>query len=421
MSKRTYRTTSVNDVVLSALEVRSGERVVVAVDVAKTNNAAAVIQGERVLVTLSWKAPSETPALVSFVSQLKAIAPVEFVLESTGTYGDPLRAQMSALEVPVYRVAAKHTHDAAELFDGVPSMHDAKAAHLIGWLHLQERSRLWPTRSEEARDVAAAADTYELYSGQFTACLGRLEGKLARHFPELAGITAIENKSTLALLAQYGSPYFIIAHADAAIALMKEVGGSLLDPEKAGRVIEAAKKTSGVVMTAGERVMMQQLAAEAMRQRQLKADAHKVLEVCATKNEEMKRTAKVVGTATAALMWAETGDIAAYESPASYVKALGLNLKVKSSGNQTGQLKITKRGPPVARKHLYLATLRLIRREPHFKAWHLRKCEREGGKRKLKAVVALMRKLASALWHVARGAPFDPTKLFDIKRLGLAA
>jgi len=42
-------------------------------------------------------------------------------MESTGTYGDPLRDQMALIEVPVFRVSTKHTHDAAELFDGVPS------------------------------------------------------------------------------------------------------------------------------------------------------------------------------------------------------------------------------------------------------------------------------------------------------------
>src|SRR5690242_11130064 len=32
-----------------------------------------------------------------------------------------------------------------------------------------------------------------------------------------------------------------------------------------------------------------------------------------------------------------------------------------------------------------------------------------------------MRKLARALWHVGRGATFDPRKLFDTRRLGLSA
>jgi hypothetical protein len=38
---------------------------------------------------------------------------------------------------------------------------------------------------------------------------------------------------------------------------------------------------------------------------------------------------------------------------------------------------------------------------------------------KIKAVVALMRKLARALWHVARGKSFDAAKLFDTRRLQL--
>jgi len=43
------------------------------------------------------------------------------LLAPTGTYGDPLREQMARLEVPVFRVSTKHTHDAAELLDRVPS------------------------------------------------------------------------------------------------------------------------------------------------------------------------------------------------------------------------------------------------------------------------------------------------------------
>lgn len=40
---------------------------------------------------------------------------------------------------------------------------------------------------------------------------------------------------------------------------------------------------------------------------------------------------------------------------------------------------------------------------------------------KLKAVTAVMRKLALALWHVAQGDAFDASKLFDTARLQLPA
>jgi hypothetical protein len=53
-------------------------------------------------------------------------------------------------------------------------------------------------------------------------------------------------------------------------------------------------------------------------------------------------------------------------------------------------------------------------------AWYQRKKQRDGG-RASQAAVALMRKLAKALFHVGHGAVFDSTKLFDIRRLHLAA
>lgn len=172
-------------------------------------------------------------------------------------------------------------------------------------------------------------------------------------------------------------------------------------------------------MTEVERHTMMLLATEAKRQRGLKAAAMKALELLAEQNEAAKRLAPVLGLGTAAVMLAEAGDPATYGSAAAYVKALGLNLKEKSSGQQQGQLKLTKRGSAKARRWLYLATQRLIRREALFKAWYDRKVARDGGKAKNKAIVALMRKLAGALFHVARGATFDASKLFDAARLGV--
>ncbi len=68
-----------------------------------------------------------------------------------------------------------------------------------------------------------------------------------------------------------------------------------------------------------------------------------------------------------------------------------------------------------------MTVLRLIQHELRFKVWYGRKVERDGGKPKLNAVAALVRKPAKALWHVSRGAPFDSAELSDDVRLGLAA
>ena len=44
-------------------------------------------------------------------------------MESTGTYGDALRAALAAAGLEVHRVGGKAAHDYAEVFDGVPSQH----------------------------------------------------------------------------------------------------------------------------------------------------------------------------------------------------------------------------------------------------------------------------------------------------------
>jgi transposase len=70
--------------------------------------------------------------------------------------------------------------------------------------------------------------------------------------------------------------------------------------------------------------------------------------------------------------------------------------------------------------YLFMAVLRLIQKNFIVQAWYQNKVDRDGGT-KMKAVVAVMRKLARAFWHVGQGKRFDAAKLFDVKRLGLAS
>lgn len=425
MSKRIYRSTSVNQLDLDKLvEAVRDRRITFAIDVAKRDLKAVVMERpETVLATLSWKAPEDTRRLVEVVAALAAVSEIEAALEPTGTYGDVLRALLGGLGVPVFRVSTKRSKDAAELYDGVPSQHDAKCAAIVGWLHGQGRSELWLEVSEELRDLAAAVELMVVFDKQEHACANRLEAKLARHFPELTEVLELGSATMLALIETYGTPERIARSAAEARALMNRVGGSLLSPDKVERVLEVAKKTTGTKASTGERTLLMALAAETNRQRKQAAAARKTVEELGVKHDGVRRVGEVLGKASAAVLFVEAGDPSLYKSADAYTKALGLNLKIRNSGKPAdqGRLKITKRGAPRARFTLYMAVLRLIQHEPRFKAWYARKVERDGGQLKLKAVVGLMRKLAKAIWHVSRGTPFDSAKLFDDTRLGLAA
>jgi transposase len=128
---------------------------------------------------------------------------------------------------------------------------------------------------------------------------------------------------------------------------------------------------------------------------------------------------KAIGLTTAAVIVSEAGDPTSFKCAAAYEKAMGLNVKINSSGKcKPGRISITKRGSGKCRKYLYLAVLRMIQSDRIVRAWYLKKVERDGGV-KMKALIAIMRKLSRALWHLAKGNEFDSKLLFDTRRLNL--
>jgi transposase len=196
---------------------------------------------------------------------------------------------------------------------------------------------------------------------------------------------------------------------------MQRWGGFLLASESIESVVASAKTTIGMPMIAAEEEMVREMSAEILRSRQAARKMKNHVRRLVLAHPQARPMAEVVGLKATAAMVAAGMNPVHYENPAGLVKALGLNLKERSSGKYKGQLKITKRGPGICRFYLYLAVLRLIQRQPLFGSWYAAKVKRDGGKVKNKAIVALMRKLSSALWYVARGDDFDPSKLIAAK------
>jgi transposase len=424
MSKRKYRAIHVNQVDVVALSEALGEgRVVVSVDVAKEEFFAAVQDTEqRVHTTVKWKHPTKSWAFIGFVEELrKHGCAVEVVMEPSGTYGDALRMKLLERDFPVFRVSPKRSHDAAEVYDGVPSLHDAKSAAIVGKLHLDGASEPWPMRKTEERALSATLRVLEVHEKECRRNRNRLEGLLARHWPELPHILDLGSATLLELLIAFGGPAAVARQPKKTRQLMRRVGGHFLDPDKIDQVIESARGTFGVPQIKEEQRTLMTIAGEARRAQKLANKAKRRVERFAEALEPTKAMAPVLGKTTAAVMVAAVGDPRDYDSPAAYLKSVGLNLKEKSSGKHQGALHITKRGPGIARMFLYLAVLRLIQSDVVIRAWYAKKVRRQGGKMKSKAVVAVMRKLVLALWHLAQGSEFDSTKLFDTSRLDLQA
>lgn len=127
MKKRSYRAQKINEVRWEEMADRVKDKVVVwAIDVAKVEQYGVLINSERE-VTVKWAHPAETPALLERMRAL-ACGSLTAVMESTEVYGDTLRRQLREVGIEVRQMSAKRVHDACEVYDGVPSLHDAKAA-----------------------------------------------------------------------------------------------------------------------------------------------------------------------------------------------------------------------------------------------------------------------------------------------------
>ena len=414
MSKRRYNSVEFKRVDWDKVgEQMRGSRVVFAVDVAKENFVATLLDAEqRALVTLKWRHPGETLEVLDHIGRLGQCCQVEAVMEPSGSYGDALAWRLREAGIALYRVAPKRVHDAAEVFDGVPSLHDAKAASLIGRLHLQGASQPWPAPSPQCRELAPLIARLELLKERHQAGLNRLEAQLSRHWPESLRTMGLDSVSLHQLIAQYGDAASVGADPQGAAALLRRSGRAGLSEQKIRALVASAAHSLGVPCVPTERALLQWLAEDVgQTHRQLRTLEHSL-----QRHVEHTPALSQMGQVSAAVMSAALGAPQEYPDAHSYLKAMGLNLKERSSGKHRGQLKITKRGPSAARLYLYFAALRLIAHEPTVRRWYALKTQRPGAV-KQKTVIELMHKLAKALWHVARGQCFMPEKLFNLHAL----
>jgi transposase len=422
--KHTYQAVGVERIRLAELVPLLVAGCIVAIDVAKEKMMVALATAAGEVVKLfRFKHPTETGLFLQVVTGLGAALGAERVvaaMEPTGTYGDAIRYQLFKAGVPVFMVSPKRTHDSKELFDGVPSLHDGKSAWVIAKLQAMGLSKRWEPPPPTRTSLRALVELRQHEQQHQEQCYGRLEAMLARHWPELGHCADVrEQKSALHLLVKYASPARVKAEPDAARALLRETSRSRLSAEAMEATIESARSTVGVPMMLEEELLVRTLASQVLELGGRMDEFERAMQSMNQEDEAYARLQPWMGTVTAAVL-VTLCDPRQYVKARQMEKACGLNLRVKSSGECDGRLSITKRGPGHVRQMLYLFALRMIRDSCVVRAWYMkRKGYTEDNKQR--AVVAVMRKLVRAAFHVARGNVFDASKLFDVRRLDLNA
>lgn len=423
MKKRIYRPVVIQELSIEHLleATESNQRVVVGCDAAKVSWRAALMTSSRQLLCVVSFDVLETAILLKLLLALRdAGREVEVVAESTGTYADAFAYQVREAGLSMFQIGTKHVHDASEVYDGVPSNHDGKAACVIADQHVyrRERSRPWPCDAER-RTWEARCSSVAILQEDIERDQGRAEGLLARHWPELLRELEVTSASLATLLEAFGSPQAVAAAPQEARELLAKTSRKLLDAAKIERIVHSASSTIGVPMCEEERELLRWLGERLIARRHEWRRAKAQVKEAMKQRPQASSMQSVLGTVTTAILLAHVGDPARFTSSRALLKHLGLNLKEDTSGTSKRRgLHITKRGSSRARQVLYLAALRLMKCNPIVRAWVEAKAVRQGDRAmKMKAIVALMRKLVTALPHLARGERFDASKLFDVERL----
>jgi transposase len=422
-TKRIYRRTAVKKISLAALNELASEKgrvgTSVGLDISK-EEIVAVVRWSDSSFEAPWsvKNPAE---ILELVTLLKALADhcdsLTIGLESTGTYGEAVRYAMTEAKLEVHRISGKAACDYQEIFDGVPSQHDGKDAAIIAELTGFGKGTAWPyeAASEVEQEIAHQVRRLDAFRKQATQWIGRLEALLTLHWPELHELLDLKRSTLIQCMIHYGCPKRLLADPKARQNL-RRWGRAGLSDAKIESLLETARNTRGVPAGASAVQWTKEVASELHGAMQEVKACEKRLEAIAAEQEGIREFVEDVGAVTLCVIWATVGDPVCYGSSGAFLKALGLNLKERSSGKRNGQLAITKRGPSLARKYLYFWAMRSVNR-PELRPWY--ETFQKVGKgrateyRKMKGLIAMMRKLCRALWYCRQhDKPFEYEKVF---------
>lgn len=401
MRKKAYRATDVKKVNFSKLigELAPGP-LSVGTDIAKAE-ILMVFRDSTGQYTrpIKVRQPVEIALIVKQLAVLAKERPLSIAMESTGTYGDAFRQALTDAGLAVRIVSAVATKNYAETFDGVASNHDGKDAAIVAELNAIGKSKPWPWKESTIweQEVNRMVNWLDIQQDILQLWLGRLKALLARHWPEVLRLLKLRSETLLRILVKFGSPAALAQEPEAREYLCRW-GGRLLQESKVTAVLESAQATVGVRMDAETIQMVQRYAKEAQTARREVNRAKRALKALGQENELVVRMEEAVGIVTACVLWSSVGDPRKYHCGHAYLKALGLNLKERSSGKHQGKLKITKRGPSQARRWLYFSAMRAAQQTP-IKPWFEKKKRKDKGHAR-GALIGIMRKLVLAVHAV---------------------
>jgi transposase len=325
--------------------------------------------------------------------------------ESTGPYAEPLFHFLIKKPVKLVQVNPVHTKRIKDLTGNSPNKTDKKdprvIADVIGLGHaltliVPQGAAAHLRRLTQARERAIR---------DRTATINQIQHLVFVVFPEFLSVMKnISTKTAIYLIEHYPAPRDIIAlGAEELTVVMRKISRGRLGQERAQELIHAAKNTVGI--SEGNQSIFLEIAhliAKVEHENRfiniLESQLAEYLQQIPYSNSIL--SVKGFGVVTTAGLIGEVADFKKFDTISEIMKLAGFDLYEISSGKHKGMRRISKRGRPLIRKLLFFASINTVKskgimHEPYKKM-------QERGMPKIKALVAISRKLLRIIYALAR-------------------
>jgi transposase len=342
------------------------------------------------------------------VCQVKISHQLEEVVvgyESTGAYGEPLVHFFQHKPVKLVQVNPVHTKRLKELQGNSPGKTDRKDPKVIADIIRLGHALSVVIPQGAAAELRRLTLARERSIQRRRALYNQLQDLVFVLFPEFLQVMRdVKTKTAQYLLRHYPRPQDLVrCGLEPLTVVLRQVSRGKLAMGCAQALYDGARRsvglqegTKGIVLEIEE--ILSALESCSRFIEKLEAEMGSYLRQVPYSDSLL--SVKGIGEVTVAGLIGEVGDFRQFRTLREVLKLAGLDLFEISSGKHKGRRHISKRGRPLLRKLLYFAAINTVRKGGVMHGFYQRYLER--GMPKIKALVAISRKLLRILFALAR-------------------
>lgn len=344
--------------------------------------------------------------------------------ESTGPYTEPLFHFLKKKPIHLVQVNPLHSKKLKELTGNSPCKTDKKDPRVIADIISLGHALTLVVPEGAAAHLRRLTQARERAIQRRTALLNQMQHLVFVLFPEFLNVfKKVHSKSALYLLQHHPTPQDIVALGSESLTVMlRRVSRGKVTSKRARELFESAQGSVGITEGRESILVEVQHLINAIEH-----EDHLIHGVEEQMNYYVKQipyshsmlSIKGMGIITVAGLIGEVGNFEAFSTIAEIMKLAGLDLYEVSSGNHRGRHHISKRGRALMRKLLYFAALSVVRKKGIMHDDYQKMLAR--GMPKIKALVAISRKLLRLVFALVRNHTVYVTNYNQIRALEIAA